>query len=198
LRKLAKKPKRFLLVDGFHLDRSRSDLSDVDRAVLLTEMRHRSFIPYNHANLADFTMQMWRSMDYRSAAKRVAALLAESDRHGREQAEQQAREQAALIISPVEFGWPASARIIVLDLSRITESSAQSQIASTIRIYGDVQPHPTKPLLGILTPVRHSEIQYALSRGSIRLEFVWQKHANRLLLSPVKTPERTTANGHIP
>jgi hypothetical protein len=168
--------KRLMIVDGFGLDRRRPELTDTDRALVLFEMRHRNIDARDRAATLDLVMQLWRGLNYQTAAPRVAALLAEDEHAKRERLERLARDQAALAVNPEEFGWSPAARIVVLDLSRIRDVGMQGKIEAVVRKCGgcgEVSHHPSKPLLGIRLSSRPAELQYALDTSSLRLESVW-------------------------
>jgi hypothetical protein len=180
---LEQRIKAFMIADGVDLDATRPELTDVDRAVLLLELHRRSLGPANHASLVNLAMQEWCMLDYRGGVPRLAAALAKRARDGNDAA---ANEHAAFYVNPTEFGWPAAARIVILDLSRVVDTAQQNQVAAVARSLGQMQVHPNKPLIGVLTTASAADIQYALSRSPAHLEYVWLRPYNRLLLAPIK------------
>jgi hypothetical protein len=182
--------KRYMVVDGFGLDRGRPDLSDSDRGAVLVEMRHRDLDSRDRMGWVSLLMQFWAKMDYRAGEQRVRQFLADGDRVGRETAELQAREQESLTVSPVEFGWREDTRMVVVDVSRIAQAADRDSIVSALRTCrdcGEIRPHPKKALFGVSLAPKPEEVQHAL-RG-LRLEFVWLNNASapRLLVIPVKS-----------
>lgn len=189
--------KRFLIVAGFAMDTNTADLTIADRAIVSLEMQRRNLKfnsdspEGNHTALVEFLMQLWRGLDFESGAKRVETLLVSKEWIIREQQEQQAREQNALAASPTEFGWPANAPIIVLDLSRVHDLYMQNQIVDALRMCskcGPISRHPVKPYIAIRTTLK-AEVQDAVSsRPNLHLQCVWlTSNTPHLLVVPLTT-----------
>ena len=187
---LERNVKRYLFADGYTMDMRGPDLTEEDRAVAVLEMRRRSLEFSDRGALVEFTMQLWKNLDYTNAAKRVADRISLSAQQQRERIEQAAREQAALVVSPAEFGWPVSVRLVVVDLSRVKEGGAQDKIIAAVRTCAgcdEIRAHPTKMLLGIRLSSSPMEIQHALRASGLPLVYVWNNNATpRLILAPAK------------
>jgi hypothetical protein len=181
--------KRYLFVDGYAMDVHGPDLTDADRAVVALEMHRRSLDFSDRAALAEFAMQLWKNLDYTEAARRVTGRMAQSAQVQRERIEQAARAEAESIISPAEFGWPPSARIVILDLSHINNVELQRNILAIVRTCDgceEIRTHPTKACAGVRISSQPAEIQRILRRGSLPLEYVWASagQQRRLVLVP--------------
>jgi hypothetical protein len=75
-------------------------------------------------------------------------LLADAGWREQEQLEKQQREHNAPAMSPTEFGWPASARVVVLDVSRIQDVAVHDELISVLRHCGEIRPYPRQALFG--------------------------------------------------
>ena len=166
--------KRYMIVDGFALDRTTVALTDKDSAILAVEMRHRNLDARDSRALVTLLMQFWRGMSYREGAARVRTILDESARLAGERAESAAIRQADLAVGPADFNWPVAVGVVVIDLARLRDNSMEAQIRSALRFCegcGEIRRHSTKPLLGVLSS-SPAEVQYTLNHR-LGLEGVW-------------------------
>src|ERR1700728_1701892 len=155
-------------VDGYAMDVRGSDLTDADRAVVALEMHRRSLDFSDRAALVELAMQLWKNLDYTKAAKRVTDRMTQSAQIQRERIEQAARAEAESVISPAEFGWLPSVRIVVLDLSHINNIDLQRNILTIVRTCDgceEIRTHPAKALVGIRISSQPAEIQRSLRRA---------------------------------
>ena len=130
-------------------------------------------------------MQFWRGINYPEAANRVAEIRVENNLRAHQNREQEAIQQAALRVDPREFGFTPGARIIVVDLSRVGRPDLLQQISAALQrcsICGEVRWHPQKPLIGLNTPMKESDVQYLIKSTRLPLEFVWSHGELPLLL----------------
>jgi len=180
--------KRYMYVGGFTMDMREPDLVETDRAIAMLEMRRRSLDTDNRNGLVEFVMQLWKDLDYVQASKRVAAQMAQNDQGLREEREREMREQSQIDISPMEFGWSPSVRVVVLDLSRVGDIPTKDEILAAVRVCvgcDEIRAHPTKTVVGIRISSQPSEVQRALRSSSLRLEYVWfNSPSPRLLVVP--------------
>ena len=179
--------RRFMLVEGFKIGRQPGPLTPTDQAMLILEMQHRG-LRVDRAGMLEMAMQFWRGINYPEAANRVAEIRVENNLRAHQNQEQEAIQQAALRVDPREFGFTPGARIIVVDLSRIGRPDLLQQISATLQrcsSCGDVRWHPRKPLIGLNTALKESEVQHLINSTRLPLEFVWS-HAEspRLLVVP--------------
>jgi hypothetical protein len=96
----------------------------------------------------------------------------------------------ALRVDPGEFGFVGGTTIVVVDLSRIGRPDTLKQISTTPQRCGgggEVRWHPRKPLIGINTAVKESEIQYLINSSTrMPLKCVWSHvQSARVLVVPV-------------
>jgi hypothetical protein len=167
--------RRFMLIDGFKIGRQPGPLQPTDQAMLILEMQHRG-LRVDRAGMVEMAMQFWMGLNYTEAANRVAEIRVENNLRARQNREQEAIQQAALRVDPREFGFTPGARIIVVDLSRIARPDLLQQISATLQrcsICGEVRWHPRKPLIGLNTAMKESEVQYLINSTRLPLEFVW-------------------------
>ncbi|QOY88168.1 hypothetical protein [Paludibaculum fermentans] len=186
--------RRFMLVDGFKIGRQPGPLPPADKAMLMLEMQHRG-LRVERAGMMEMTMQFWRGLNYQEAANRVAEIRVENNLKARQNREQEAIQQAALRVDPREFGFTPGSRIIVVDLSRIGRPDLLQRISATLQrcsICGEVRWHPQKPLIGLNTAMKESDVQYLMNSTRLPLEFVWSHvDSPRLLVVPASgTPQQ--------
>jgi hypothetical protein len=143
--------------------------------MLMLEMQHRG-LRVDRAGMLEMAMQFWRGINYLDGANRVAEIHVENNLRARQYREQEAIQQAALRVDPREFGFTPGAHIIVVDLSRIGRPDLLQLISTTLQrcsICGEVRWHPQKPLIGLKTAMKESEVQYLINSTRLPLEFVW-------------------------
>lgn len=184
--------KRYLFASGFDMDMRGPDLTLGDRAVVVVEMRSRSLDFGKRDDVIEFAFRQWRDMDYAKAADRIEARLARTAQLARERAEQEERAKAAERAAPPgpeTFGWPASERVVLLDLSRVKEPEIRAKIlelARTCTGCEELRSDTTKALAGIRMSAHSSEVQTALGRGPWPIYFVWADHRQQgLILIPL-------------
>jgi hypothetical protein len=185
---------RFMVVAGFHISRQFGPLQPTDRAVLIVEMQHRK-LPVDRAGMVELCMQFWRGvgLDYHDGANRMARIYAENDLLAAQRAEQETIQQAELSVDPREFGFAPGTTIIVIDLSRVGRPDALERISATFRRCrncGEVRWHQQKPLVGINTAMKESEVQFLISSTRFPFDYVWSHvQSPRLLVIPAARQE---------
>lgn len=187
---LERQLKYFMIVNNFVPGGDGADLTNQDRAVLQLELQHRRIESRGRDGMTEFLMQLWENMDYRGAARRIQTLSTLIARNNNERRDQQAREQASLVVKPSEFGWPETTKMMVLDLTRIVNTTTREQMLSKVRSrlgYSAIQQHPQKPgVFGIRSTWQRSDLQYSLDKGSPHFQFIWlETPSPRLLLHPM-------------
>jgi len=179
--------RRFMLVDGFNIGRQAGPLPPADQALLKMEMQHRG-LRVDRAGMLEMAMQLWRGVDYRQAATRVADIRVENSLAARQNREQEAIQQAALRVDPREFGFSSGAHIMIVDLSRVALPDQLRQISATLQrcsSCGEVRAHPNKPLIGLNTTMKESDLQFLINSIRLPLDFVWSHvESPRLLVVP--------------
>ena len=189
--------RRFMLVEGFKIGRQPGPLQSTDQAMLMLEMQHRD-LRVDRAGMLEMAMQFWRGINYLDGANRVAEIHVENNLRARQYREQDAIQQAALRVDPREFGFTPGTHIIVVDLSRIGRPDLLQQISATLQrcsICGEVRWHPQKPLIGLNTAMKESEVQFLINSTRLPLEFIWSHvDAPRLLVVPsAGIPQQATS-----
>jgi hypothetical protein len=189
--------RRFMLVEGFKIGRQPGPLQPADQALLILEMQHRG-LRVDRSGMLEMAMQFWRGLNFADGANRVAEIRVENSLRARQNREQEAIQEVALRVDAREFGFTPGSRIIVVDLSRISRPDLLLQISGTLQrcsICGEVRWHPQRPLIGLSTAMRESEVQYLIRSTRLPLEFVWSHVGSpRLLVVPaVGTPQQGAA-----
>lgn len=167
--------KRYLYAAGYSMDLSTPDLTLGDRAVVIFEMQRRSLKFEDLNGLAELSYQLWKRLDYRKAAQRIDERIAQSVQRQREVHQQEVRELAE-VVSPTEFGWPPFVHMVVLDLTQVTEISAQNKILAAARACSgcyELRAHPTKKLFGIRISSQPFEVQRAIRSTALHLDYKW-------------------------
>jgi len=195
--------KRYLFVAGYPIDMHGPDLTDADRGIMATGMQKLSLDFSDRTSLVEFAMRLWRTLDYDKAAKRVADRLAESAQIQREQIQQAARAHTedagprAESIGPVQFGWPASVRAVVLDLSRVVDADLRVKLLGSLRGCSgcdEIRIDQRRSLVGIRMSSASAELQRALRSSSLPVEYVWTDTRQLVLVVvPVPTSKATMA-----
>jgi len=200
--------KRFFFLRGFPVDLHTPGLTVDERAAVAVEMQHRGLDFADRRALINFSFQLWQQLDYVQAATRLEARLTESAQAGAEAEEQrranearrkaadtqrhaeeekEKKRQAELVATPAEFGWPATARVVVVDWSQVPPS-ARARILALLRSCPgtrDIKVHPTKPLLGIRTTASRATLERVLRQPRLSLAPVWTDLPQlRLRLTP--------------
>ncbi|MDP9052786.1 MAG: hypothetical protein M3N93_00560, partial [Acidobacteriota bacterium] len=172
---LEQKLQRFMIVDGSKIGRLLGPLQPADRTLLNAEMQHRK-LPVDRNGMVELAMQFWRGIDYFGGANRMEGIYVQNDLVARQRMEAEATQRAALGIDPREFGFAPGINILVIDLSRVKRPDMLKEISATLQkchTCGEVRWHPQKPIVGINTAMKESEIQYLLNSTRFPFEFVW-------------------------
>ncbi len=72
---LEQQVKRFMWIDGFPMIQTTPVMTDADRAVAALFMRQQSLDFSDHTSLVEAAFRLWRTLDFRSGARRVRDLL---------------------------------------------------------------------------------------------------------------------------
>ena len=184
--------KRYLWLDGFHMDMSSPDLGLYDRAVVAVEARSRSLNVGETSGLIDFVFDLWKNLDYTKAAERMDTQLANSAHLANEQKQrdeqkraEEAEKVAQAAAGPPNFGWPASEKVSVLDVSRVEDPEIRMKILDLARTCTgciEVRTNPSKTMAGFRLSAHSSEIQRALRQAPWRLDFIWGDASQQYLL----------------
>ena len=167
--------KRYLYADGYNIDLSGPALTLADRAVVALEMRHRS-LEFNDENLVEFAFQLWKNLDFSKAAEIIDRRLAHTVRAKREQLAANASSSVAAADTGSRPVHSESARLVVLDLSRVAEIEAREKIIAAARDCAgcdDLRSDPAKTRIAIQISSEPWELQRALRRNPARYEYRW-------------------------
>lgn len=177
---------RYLLIDGYQTSWPNPNLTDGDRAIAVLEMRRRSLEFANREALVEFAFQLWKEIGYIKAAARVDDLVTLNVQGTRQLVENEAVREAREGISPAKFGWPLTARIVVLDMTNVKTIDVRKKIVAVARACkgcDEIVADATATMVGIRVSSDPSEVQYALRRSGLKLQYVWDKRQQRLRLA---------------
>jgi hypothetical protein len=195
---LEQKIKLYLFVNGKKMDMTSPSLTDADRNLVVEEMTRRSLDFKDRAGLVDFAFHLWKDLDYLEGAKRVDDALAksvvtilENPPQSKNATPESPVELQPWGSSPIDFGWDASVRMVVLDLSAVKEIKTREKILAAARkcnSCSEIRTNPDKTIAGIRVASQLSEaqsaVQLALRRSRLALDYQWTIDAQpRLVLS---------------
>jgi hypothetical protein len=178
--------KRYLFVDGYQTSWPNPSFTDGDRAIAVLEMRRRSLEFADREALVEFAFQLWKEIDYVKAATRVDNVVTRYVHETRQRAEDEAVREAREGISPTKFGWPASAKIVVLDLTNVKAIEVRKKIVAAARACkgcDEIVADASVSIVGIRVSSEASEVQLALRRSGLALRYVWDNRQQRLRLA---------------
>jgi hypothetical protein len=97
-----------------------ADFTDLDLPQVTQEMRRRSLDDCcaDRAAFERFAYDLWATLDYSAGSKRVDELIVHTVIEHKEKVAAAASQEKKWS-SPADYGWPASAPMMVLDLTRI-------------------------------------------------------------------------------
>lgn len=175
--------KRFLFVDGYTMDVSTPELTNPDRAVVVLAMQRQSLDFNNHAALSEFAFRYWRTLDYKKAAKHIAAVLGSP---------RPASAPAEPSVLPSAFGFPPDTPIVVVDVSRVLDPIMRNRVISSARLCSgcsDIRQHSSvKTLLAIRTSSTPADVQRAINRTNLPFKYVWSDTPTpRVIIVPIGT-----------
>lgn len=183
-RELEERAKQLMYVQGFDVSLTGPELTEGDRALIALAMQQRSLDARNKNALLELAVGLWKNVDYRTGGARVDARMTETARERREQVLAAATERAA--INPSTFGWPVSARIVVLDLSRLTTTEVRDSIITILasRCVGcdELLTSSDKSVVAIRLSSSPAEVQRVLRQSRMRLGFVWTDDLHQQLI----------------
>jgi hypothetical protein len=178
--------KRYLFVDGYQTSWPNQSLTDGDRAIAVLEMRHRSLEFADRKALVEFAFQLWKEIDYVKAAARVDDLITRNVQGTRQIVENEAVREAREGISPATFGWPPTTKIVILDMTHVKAIEVRKKILAAARACNgcvELVSDASLTIVGIRVSTEPSEVQYALRRSGLNLQYVWDNRQQRLRLS---------------
>lgn len=103
----------------------------------------------------------------------------------RQTVENEAFREAREGISPIKFGWPLTAKIVILDITKVKAIDVRKKIVA-VRIckgWDEIVTDASATIAGIRISSEPSEVQYALRRSGLNLQYVWDNRQQRLRLS---------------
>lgn len=184
--------KKYLYVDGYPMDMTGPGLTESDRSLVVLEMKRRSLDFTDRSALGQFAFQLWQNLDYLKGAERIDERMAQNIQM---QKERQLAAKASPTVQevpvkwvnkPLDFKWEGSVRMVVLDMSRIKELGTREKIlAAAQKCVGcdEIRTNPDKTIAGIRISSQPSEVQGALRRSRLPLEYLWtDDHPAHLVL----------------
>jgi hypothetical protein len=189
--------KKYLFVDGHdEMDMTSASLSKADRGVVAQEMKRRSLDSNDHDALVEMAFHLWRDLDYVKGAARVDDRLAKTYVLRKEQIEAAKisppapapTPQRSWSNNPRDWGWPDSAFVTVLDLSRIKEVTTRERILAVVGKcdgFQEIKVNADRTIAGIrMSSPKRSELQRVLRQGAFPVDYVWAEGSQpRLILN---------------
>lgn len=131
------------------MDMSTPAVTPADREHIMTLMRGQHLDPDIQDSYSQFLYQLWHDIPIAPAADRLEKRIDEVIRIHKEKERQEAeekrrhdeqvaadahtREESWSHIGPTQFGWRTSARMVLLDLSKIPDASSRVKIIAAVR-----------------------------------------------------------------